>query len=193
MDARAEIIRAGYAVLARAGAHGLTLRAVAKEVGVTPMALYRHFENKDDLVNALMADGLVAWEGKLRALPPGAPLVRLERAFDAFADFALDEPEKFEAAFMLAAPGARRYPDDFLAEQSPAVSILVGEIRRGKRDKEIAGGAALEVALTLWAMAQGLVTLYRGRRFSGDEAAFRALYRRAMRRCLASFRAEWDQ
>jgi AcrR family transcriptional regulator len=189
MNARSEILGAGHEVLRRAGAQGLTLRAVAKQVGVTPMALYRHFADKDDLIDALMRDGLSAWEQRLRALPAGTPCVRIELAFDAFVDFALTEPERFEAAFMLAAPGARRYPEDFAADKSPVASLLLAEIRRAMRAKEIAGPSALEIALTLWALAQGLISLFRAGRFS-EERVFRALYRRAMRRCLASFRKE---
>jgi AcrR family transcriptional regulator len=189
MSARGDILAAGYEVLRRDGAAGLSLRAVAKQVGVTPMALYRHFENKDDLFDALMRDGLSAWEARLLALPDAPPLTRLQLAFDAFLDFALNEPDRFEAAFMLAAPGARRYPDDFLADRSPGVALLVSEIRRAMRDKILSGPSALEVAMTLWAMAQGLVSLYRAARFTDDERAFRALYRRAMKRCLASFKS----
>lgn len=187
MSARADILTAGFQVLRRDGAAGLSLRAVAKEVGVTPMALYRHFENRDDLFNALMRDGLRAWEARLTALPEGEPLARLMAAFDVFLEFALDEPERFEAAFMLAAPGARKFPDDFIADRSPGVAMLVSIIKRAMRDRVLAGPSALEVAMTLWAMAQGLVSLYRAGRFARDDRAFRAFYRRAMKRCLASF------
>lgn len=187
MSARDDILASGYQVLRRDGAAGLSLRAVAKQVGVTPMALYRHFENKDDLFNALMREGLSAWEARLLALAEGAPLERIAEAFDSFLDFALNEPDRFEAAFMLAAPSAPKYPDDFLADRSPGVALLVNEIKRAMRDKVMAGPSALEIALTLWAMAQGLVSLHRAGRFADDERAFRALYRRAMKRCLASF------
>ena len=45
----------------------------------------------------------------------------------------------------------------------------------------------LEVVITFWALAQGLVTLHRAARFAGGVTEFRARYRRSMRRCLASF------
>jgi AcrR family transcriptional regulator len=53
MSARDDVLAAGYAVLREVGAPGLSLCAVAKAAGVTPMALYRHFENRDDLAAAL--------------------------------------------------------------------------------------------------------------------------------------------
>lgn len=188
MGARSNILSAGAAVLRREGAQGLSLRAVAKEVGVTPMAIYKHFENKDDLVSALMKEGIAAWASRLERIPEGTSSARLEGAFDAFLDFALREPDRFEAAFMLAAPGARRYPNDFLDAGSHAATWLVAEIKRANRTRDADGASVLETALTLWATAQGLISIYRAGRFDGGERAFRAIYKRAMHRCLMSFR-----
>ena len=188
MSARSNILSAGAAVLRREGAQGLSLRAVAKEVGVTPMAIYKHFENKDDLVDALTKEGIAAWASRLERLPRGTPGARLEGAFDAFLDFALREPDQFEAAFMLAAPAARRYPRDFHDAGSHAAAWLLGEIKRAARPDDAEKTPALEIALTLWATAQGLISIYRAKRFDGGERAFRSIYKRAMRRCLTSFR-----
>lgn len=67
--------------LALADAEGLeavTIRRLAKELGVTPMALYWHFRSKDELLDG-MVDGIyeeidltvdtsAAWQGQMRAL-----------------------------------------------------------------------------------------------------------------------------
>lgn len=44
------VLDAAVTVIARSGIEGCTLRAVADELGVTAMALYRHVESKDDLL-----------------------------------------------------------------------------------------------------------------------------------------------
>lgn len=67
--------------LALAGAEGLeavTIRRLAKELGVTPMALYWHFRSKDELLDGMAArifeeidlavDASAAWQEQLRAL-----------------------------------------------------------------------------------------------------------------------------
>ena len=67
--------------LALADAEGLeavTIRRLAKELGVTPMALYWHFRNKDELLDGMAArifeevdlsvDASAAWQEQLRAL-----------------------------------------------------------------------------------------------------------------------------
>lgn len=53
------MLTAGLALADTAGLANLSLRNVAKRLGVTPMALYRHVEGKDDLLDG-MADLLYA-------------------------------------------------------------------------------------------------------------------------------------
>jgi TetR/AcrR family tetracycline transcriptional repressor len=54
------IIDAALAMLDEAGLPGLNLRALAKRLGVSPMALYGYFEDKDALLDAVAAAALVA-------------------------------------------------------------------------------------------------------------------------------------
>jgi hypothetical protein len=48
-----KIVAAAAKLLDREGATAVTMRRVAKGVGITPMALYRHFADRDGLLNAL--------------------------------------------------------------------------------------------------------------------------------------------
>lgn len=50
---RADIVRAATRLAGEKGAAALTMRGVARELGVSPMALYNHVENRSDLVNAI--------------------------------------------------------------------------------------------------------------------------------------------
>jgi AcrR family transcriptional regulator len=56
---RDTVTRVALGVVDAQGVEQLTLRRVAAELGVTPMALYRHVESKDDLLDAV-ADLLYA-------------------------------------------------------------------------------------------------------------------------------------
>jgi AcrR family transcriptional regulator len=53
------IVQAALRIAAREGPDGLTMRAVADDIGVTPTALYRHVEDKRALIS-LMVDAVVA-------------------------------------------------------------------------------------------------------------------------------------
>jgi len=51
---RARVLRAAIALADEAGIESLTMRRLGEELGVGPMALYRHVANKDDLVDAMV-------------------------------------------------------------------------------------------------------------------------------------------
>ena len=150
---------------------------------MSPMSLYRHFADKDALLNALMADGLVAWEERVRAIRANAPLQWLGCLTDEFLAFALEEPHRFDAAFFLPAPKARQYPDDFAAGRSPVIAMAVVKIEQARAEGLLGDTPALDVALTLSALAQGLISMHRARRFSSD-TEFATLYRSVMHQTL---------
>jgi TetR/AcrR family tetracycline transcriptional repressor len=62
---REEIIEAALRILRRDGLAKLTMRAVAKEMGVTPMAVYHYVDSKDDLLRLAYAEISAPW-GSLR-------------------------------------------------------------------------------------------------------------------------------
>lgn len=51
---RERVLRAATALADRGGLEALTMRALADDLGVAPMALYRHVANKEDLVDGLV-------------------------------------------------------------------------------------------------------------------------------------------
>ena len=50
---RGKVIEAGLSLLDREGVEAVSMRAVAKSLRVTPMALYNHVDSKDDLLRAI--------------------------------------------------------------------------------------------------------------------------------------------
>ncbi|RJF85643.1 TetR/AcrR family transcriptional regulator [Sphingomonas cavernae] len=57
-DLRAALIAAGLELLAKRSADDLSLREVARRVGVSATAVYRHFPDKQALLSALAAEGM---------------------------------------------------------------------------------------------------------------------------------------
>ena len=76
---REEILAAGLRVAREGDLRSVTMQRLGDELGVTPMALYRYFQNKDDLVHGVLdrfveeanvtshADPGEDWQGWLRA------------------------------------------------------------------------------------------------------------------------------
>lgn len=74
----AEIKDAALAELAATGVDGLSLRAVARSVGVSVQALYHYFDSRDALVTALVADAFDQLSSAVEAAATG-PGTRRER------------------------------------------------------------------------------------------------------------------
>ncbi len=53
---KARVLHQAGAIMHQHGAQGLTIRSLAAALKVTPMAIYRHFKNKDALLSALLDD-----------------------------------------------------------------------------------------------------------------------------------------
>ncbi len=51
---RESVLEAGLAIADRDGLDAVTMHSVARHLGVTPMALYRHVDNKADLLDGLV-------------------------------------------------------------------------------------------------------------------------------------------
>jgi AcrR family transcriptional regulator len=74
---RERVLEAALAVAEREGLERLSMRLLARELGVSTMALYRHVTNKDDLLNGLverllgeleLPDESLPWDERLRKL-----------------------------------------------------------------------------------------------------------------------------
>ncbi|MBS7527941.1 TetR/AcrR family transcriptional regulator [Fusibacter paucivorans] len=57
-DLKTELIKEGIKLLNSEGYEGVSLRKIAKACGVSQTAPYRHFKNKDDLINAILMEAM---------------------------------------------------------------------------------------------------------------------------------------
>ena len=64
------IIAAATSLITGHGADGLSMRSLAAELGVTPMALYNHVRDKDELIDAMLDDAL----GRVQVPEDGDPV-----------------------------------------------------------------------------------------------------------------------
>lgn len=183
---QARIFGAARGLFDRDGLAGLSMRKLADAVGLTPMAIYKHYSDKEALIDALMLDGFVAWEARVRSIRVRNPVRWVQVLLDNFLEFALSEPRRYEAAFLLPARKARQYPDDFSAGRSPVLNMVYARIEEAQAQGLVNGTSGVEIALHLSALGQGLISMHRAGRFV-SEREFRATWRRAMDRALGSF------
>ncbi|HEU4670133.1 MAG TPA: TetR/AcrR family transcriptional regulator [Dyella sp.] len=184
------IFRAALKLFERGGAEAVTMRRVADAVGITPMAIYRHFPNREALLKRLSDESFRSIADAWQAHATHPDLIeRLQALLTPYLDYALTHPHLFDHAFALRRDDARRFPEDFRERQSPTLTVIADAIEEGMRAGVLRKDDPWQVAMTLWAHAHGLVTLYRAGRFNDDEAHFRAFYQASLRRVIDGIRS----
>ena len=185
-----KILRAAHKLFDREGADAVSMRRVAELVGITPMAIYRHFPNREALLKRLSDDSFetVAHEWEASATHPDI-LKRLLALLEPYLNYALEHPHLFDHAFSVRRDDARRFPEDFRARQSPTLNVVADAIAEGMRLGVLKQDDPWDVAMSLWAHAHGLVALYRAGRFSDDETRFRTFYFESLGRLIDGIKA----
>ncbi|NNM77420.1 TetR/AcrR family transcriptional regulator [Sphingomonas sp. ID1715] len=171
-DLRRALLDAGLELLQTREAHDLSLREVARAVGVSATAVYRHFPDKDALLDALAAEGL----GRLGAAQFEAAQAAGggEKGFVAtgiaYVRFALANPALFRLTF--SATAAR----NILAQPPEHVPDAMAFLRQNARlAAEQTGLDPHVIAVRAWSIAHGLALLMLERQVEADEDLIEAV------------------
>lgn len=131
--ARAELTRAikeaATRQLAETGAAALSLRAVARDLGLASSALYRYFPSRDALLTALIVDAFnaigAAAESGAASAAPADPGVRWLAACRAVRQWALAHPHEFALVYGSPVPGYRA-PADTVDPATRVTRLMAG-------------------------------------------------------------------
>jgi AcrR family transcriptional regulator len=165
------------------------MRRVAKAVGITPMAIYRHYPDRAALLKALADEGFEELAARLTGKRFSTSIEeRLTQMGEIYLNHALQNPRLFELMFLKPREGARRYPQDFKAGDSPTANLLAEAIREGMKSGHFCEDDVWEIVFEMGALSHGLIMLYLGGRMGMTPARFRALYRRSLRRYIHGIR-----
>ncbi|MFF2021836.1 TetR/AcrR family transcriptional regulator [Streptomyces sp. NPDC058171] len=127
----AEIKAIALQLMADGGPSAISLRAIAREMGMTASAIYSYFATRDDLITALIGDvytsAVDAAEAARDAVPESDPGARIMAWAQAMRTWALANPEGFRLIYGDPVPGYRA-PDDGPGQQAElrACSALLG-------------------------------------------------------------------
>ncbi|MBB2166641.1 TetR/AcrR family transcriptional regulator [Gluconacetobacter sp. 1b LMG 1731] len=164
-DLRAALIAEGLRLLAERDVDSLSLRAVARGVGVSATSVYRHFPDKEALLTALALEGLaqlgVAQHAAARAA--GGGCTGFAATGRAYVRFALANPALFRLIFaspVLAPAKAAGTLDTEAARLLRANAALVAAQQ---------GGEAATRAIEAWALVHGLAMLMLDGQIPQDE------------------------
>lgn len=128
--------------LASEGAN-LSLRAVARDLGVVSSGLYRYFASRDDLLTALILDAYnalgAAVEAADAAADPDDLTGRWLAVCHAVRDWALATPHEYALIYGSPVPGYRA-PADTVAAATRSVAVLGGILQHGTLRRRVRVG-----------------------------------------------------
>jgi len=175
--------------MAEQGTASISLRAIAREMGITAPAIYRYFPSLDDLITALVLDAFNALADHLEtvrdSLPVGDPIGRLWAMLLGYREWALLHPTEYMLIYGNPIPGYHAPGDLTIQAAGRTMEVFVGVLKdayeRGLvalpeypdlpaslRDQLTAIASLPEydaplpmirLSLSFWALLQGLVTL----------------------------------
>jgi AcrR family transcriptional regulator len=144
----------------------LSVRAVTARVGVTPTALYLHFADKDELLEAVKARCFQELRNYTLAAEQQAgpdPRAQLEQHILAYIQFAADLPGYYRVLFHTRRGGEPRtagVPSNLEElEWSHTGTLAFGDLVRGVERCLPPGREPFPVALMIWAAEHGYVSL----------------------------------
>ncbi|MFW3169799.1 TetR/AcrR family transcriptional regulator [Geodermatophilus sp. CPCC 206100] len=152
---RADLLDAAARLIETTGSvEAVTLRAVAREAGVTAPAVYGHFADLDALVDAVLEEGFAALRGSIAAAVAGLgdPVDRLVAGCRAYVRAGLAAPARYRAMFR-----SRRVPGG-----QAAFAVLVDAVVACQAAGRAPGRDADGDAVLVWTALHGVVTLRSG-------------------------------
>ncbi|NKY42969.1 TetR/AcrR family transcriptional regulator [Nocardia cerradoensis] len=136
-----EIVRIGREHLAVHGAAALSLRAVARDLGVVSSAVYRYVRSRDELLTMLVVDGYTELADAVDAALAAAPAdgaTRLRVLAHAVRDWALAEPARYGLLFGTPVPGYDAPAQETTAPGTRVIGSLLNIVETACRTGELA-------------------------------------------------------
>ena len=107
------ILRSARTQLETAGVEGVTLREVARDIGIAVSALYRYVDNRDDLITELLVEAFTdhadavdaAVDAVVESTGPDDITGAIVAAFRAYRAWSVEHPAQFGLAFGAPVPG----------------------------------------------------------------------------------------
>lgn len=155
------LITTGLEILSEKGIEGLSLRKVARRVGVSHAAPYNHFSDKQALLAAISTEGhkqlYETLFGIFDSMKHASKDILLEIAW-AYLQFALEDPGRFKLMFSGALDEESKHPE-FVEIANKNIALLEEIIQFCKEDGRLPAEALEIAAIKLWSSVHGFTSL----------------------------------
>lgn len=155
----------------------VSLRKVARQVGVSHAAPYRHFADKDALLAAIAQEGFYQLTEHLNQslVEIGAdPLQQLEAIGVAYVQFAVSHPSHYRVMFGAFRFDALNFPSLQMAGEG-SFTVLVKVIKGGQAAGMMRTGHSRQLAQVAWSLVHGLAMLIIDRQLPIEDQEIRSM------------------
>lgn len=157
---REEICAVATRLFARHGLEGTTMRAIAKAMGVSTMAPYHYFKDKDEILAAVLQRAFERFVDVLENVgsPEGRAIDRVHAKCHAYSKLAREEPGIYRVMFEMPNPRESDYPG-MAAAMNRARAAMRKTTEELIADGAVAGDPAF-VSQVLWSAVHGPLSLH---------------------------------
>jgi AcrR family transcriptional regulator len=160
-ELRQAILAAAQELFFAHGYEGLSMRLVAEKIGYTPTTIYLYFEDKDDLLFAVMDQAYDRFtadlEGAYRSTDD--PLARLRNLANAYIRFALQNQEAYQIIFMQRPDFLLKWKAGTKQPRAASLSILKDAVRQAQQAGVVSAGDVDLQSDVFWAAVHGAASL----------------------------------
>jgi AcrR family transcriptional regulator len=192
---KARLLGAARDLYLEEGFARFSLREVARRVGVSAPAVYRHYDGKEALLREVCAAGFRIFSSYLlRALSGSTPRERMALCAEQYLRFGLENPRDYRVIFMggaeeyAAVTASGKKSGKAIVEGDSTFQFLVDRVRECSQAHVLRKDDPQALAMVIWAHVHGLVSLRLSGHLGavGDDAAFARFYEQATQRLLAA-------
>jgi len=185
-DTKETILAAACDIYLLEGYKGMSMRKVATRAGISPTAIYRHYENKESLHIQVLREGFRTFDSYLQsALQGDTALDRLHLAAKRFFAFATEQRKYYEILFLTMDHTVEHKVKGTLnADAAVSHEFMVERVRDCMEEGSLKDDQAEEVAMLLLSTCNGFFGLYISKKRTGTIAEMELQYNRMYRRLL---------
>ena len=159
-DLPSALIEAALKRIALEGVEKLSLRAVARDIGVSQTAPYRHFKDKTHLLAAIARQGFEMLAAqKEKACQADGTLNELIEGGVRYVQFAVANPERYKLMFGTKIENRCEF-EDLMAAGQAAFSVMIERVELGIQEGLLIDEEPLTLAKSCWTTVHGISSLF---------------------------------